>query len=284
MSLDETWFSEPCNAGGSAISFKIKKKLHEEQSEYQKLEVFETEKFGRLMVIDGFIMLTQRDNFLYHEMMSHPCLFTHPNPEKVLIIGGGDCGTAKEVLKHDSVKVLHQVEIDERVTRIAEVYFPELCESNSDPRAEFHFVDGIKWVEDAESGFYDVIIIDSTDPIGPAEGLFSLPFYQQCFKALGRNGILVQQSESPLIHMSILKNMHHDMRGAGFIDSATLFFPQSCYPTGWWSATMCCKDNTLSDFREQDADSKSFDTQYYNAKVHQAALCAPEFFYKALAL
>lgn len=279
MSLDETWFTEVCESDGSAFSLKIKQRLHEEQSEFQKIEIYETEKFGNLMVIDGCTMVSTRDNFVYHEMMSHPVLYAHPDPKRVLIIGGGDCGTLREVLKHPNVEMVHQIDIDERVTRLSEIYFPELCESNDDPRAELMFIDGIKWVNDAAENSYDIIIIDSTDPVGPAEGLFSRKFYSQCFRILGENGLVVQQSESPLLHMDIIRGMYEEIREAGFIDSATLFFPQCIYPSGWWSATMACKDNVLSGFRQQDAENKSFKTEYYNAAVHQAALAAPEFFY-----
>lgn len=282
MSLDTHWFTETCEEGGSAFSLKISRKLHEEQSPYQRIEIFETEKFGNLMVIDGFVMLTGRDNFLYHEMMSHPALFTHPQPKRVVIIGGGDCGTLREVLRHDSIEHALQVEIDERVTRISEKYFPELCESNNDPRAEFYFGDGIRWMAEAAPGSVDVVIVDSTDPIGPAKGLFTEAFYRDCFNAMGEHGVLVQQSESPLYHMRILKPMHAAMRAAGFDDTASLFYPQPVYPSGWWTATMAVKGGTPHEFREQAAVSKPFETVYYNAGLHRGALAMPEFFRKAL--
>ncbi len=279
MSLDENWYTEIVRDSGSAFSLKVREKLHDEKSAYQRIEIFETEHFGNLMTIDGLVMLTQRDNFIYHEMITHPALFSHPNPKRVLIIGGGDCGTLREVLKHPGVDAAHQVEIDERVTRVAEQFFPELCESNNDPRAELHFTDGIKWVHDAADSSYDVIIVDSTDPVGPAEGLFARPFFEQCLRALGPGGIVIQQSESPLFHMSILKGMYKAIREAGFLDVATLFFPQCSYPSGWWSTTMACKDNPLTGFREEDAQDKPFVTRYYNAAMHRSALTAPEFFY-----
>jgi len=277
MTLDSHWFTEVCEEGGSAFSLKIKRKLHEEQSEYQRIEIFETEKFGNLMVIDGFVMLSSRDNFLYHEMMSHPALFTHPDPKRVVIIGGGDCGTLQQVLRHDSVTSALQVEIDERVTRLAEQYFPELCENNSDPRAHFLFGDGIRWMKEADAGSVDVIIVDSTDPIGPAKGLFTEDFYRDCHRALGEAGVLVQQSESPMYHMDILGDMHAAMRAAGFDTTRTLHYPQPVYPSGWWSATMACKGVRPEDFRADAAAARGFSTRYYNADIHRAALAQPEF-------
>jgi len=282
MTLDKSWFTEVCDEGGSAFSLKIKEKLHEEQTPYQRIEIYDTEHFGKLMVIDGFVMLTDRDNFIYHEMMSHPALFTHPNPRSVVVIGGGDCGTVREVLKHPEVRDVWQVEIDERVTRLSERYFPELCESNDDPRAHFYFGDGIKWMADAEPDSLDVVIIDSTDPIGPAKGLFTEEFYRNTRRALRSEGILVQQSESPMYHMNLIKEIHQAMRGAGFLDVLTMHFPQPVYPSGWWTATLACKDLPVTGFREADAEQKAFPTRYYNAAIHRSATVAPQFFYEQL--
>ncbi len=276
MINDSQWFTEVDRQHGSAFSLRLKKKLHEEQTPYQRIEIYETEHFGTLMVIDGCTMVSDEDNFLYHEMMTHPALFTHPKPETVWIIGGGDCGSLKEVLKHGEVKKAVQIEIDERVTRLAEEYFPELCEANGDPRAEFLFSDGIQWVNHAPAGSVDVIIVDSTDPVGPAEGLFNEAFYRQCHRCLGGNGILVQQSESPLFHQALLQSMQKTMRAAGFAEIQTLTFPQCIYPSGWWSATLAGKE-TLSGLREEAARNRPFSTRYYNAEIHKGALATPEF-------
>lgn len=277
------WFTEELTGAETAFSLKIKQKLHEEQSQFQFIEIYETEGFGNLMVIDGCTMVSTRDNFYYHEMMSHSVLFTHPDPKRVWIIGGGDCGTLKEVLKHPSVERVVQIDIDERVTRLAEKYFPELCESNNDPRADLKFIDGIKWVKDAKPGSVDIIIVDSTDPVGPAEGLFGAAFYQDCFNCLSDNGIVMQQSESPLLHLKLLGEMRDAMGSAGLSHQQTLFFPQCIYPSGWWSATMAAKSD-ISKFRAQDSADKNFDTNYYNVDIHQAALAQPEFFKKAFKL
>jgi spermidine synthase len=277
------WFTEELPGAETAFSLKIKKKLHEEQSEFQFLEIYETEGFGNLMVIDGCTMVSTRDNFFYHEMISHPGMFTHPNPKKVWIIGGGDCGTLREVLKHPGVEQAVQIDIDERVTRLSEIYFPELCESNNDPRADLKFIDGIKWVKDAAPNSVDIIIVDSTDPVGPAEGLFSAAFYRDCFNCLTEHGMVIQQSESALLHLKLIGEMRDAMSSAGLSHLQTLFFPQCIYPSGWWSATIASK-SSLAQFREQDASNKNFATTYYNVDIHRAALAQPEFFKKAFNL
>jgi len=278
MTLDNSWYTEQWAEQGSAISLKIRCKLHDEQSPYQRIEIWETERFGRLMTLDGLVMVTGRDNFIYHEMMSHPALFTHPEPRRVLIIGGGDCGTLREVLRHPEVRLAEQVELDEQVTRVAEQFFPELCEANGDPRARLHFVDGIRWVAEAKPNSYDVIIVDSTDPVGPAAGLFSEAFYRDCQRALGPQGVLVGQSESPLFHPDLIRHMQASMRAAGFTASATLHFPQCTYPSGWWSATLASKTGVPAEIiRREAARKKSFPTRYYNLDIHQAALVLPEF-------
>jgi spermidine synthase len=281
MTLDHNWFTE--TGSEAAFSMPISAKLHSEQTPYQKLEIYQTTTFGKLMVLDNCIMLTDRDNFIYHEMMSHPALFSHAAPRRVVIIGGGDCGTLREVLKHKGVEHVLQVELDERVTRVAEHYFPELCDANHDPSAEFFFGDGIRWMKETAPGSVDVIIVDSTDPVGPAEGLFSEDFYRDCHRALGVGGIIVQQSESPLYHFDkVIKAMHRAMRGAGFSDTRTLHYPQCVYPSGWWSSTLGSKDGTISFAREADARAAAFPTRYYHADLHQACFVLPRFMREGL--
>ncbi len=276
------WFTEAHEASGSSIGFRVEKQLHAEKTPYQSIEIYQTTDWGHLMVIDGCVMLTSRDNFLYHEMMTHPALFTHSLAKRVVIIGGGDCGTLREVLRHDQVESVVQVDIDERVTRLSEKYFPELCESNGDPRAELRFDDGIRYMAEQQADSLDLVIIDSTDPVGPAEGLFNTAFHESCFRALRHGGILVQQSESPLLHIELIRALRHSMREAGFHSARTLTFPQPCYPSGWWSCTLSRKGGELNDFRERAAAIKTFDTRYYSAEVHRAALALPPFMNEAL--
>ena len=277
------WVSDTWEELGTAFSLKVTAKLHEEQSPFQKIEVYETTGFGRLMTIDGIVMLTDRDNFHYHEMLAHPALYSHPAPRRVVIIGGGDCGTLREVLKHPEVESVVQIDIDERVTRVAEQYFPALCESNADPRADLQFIDGIRWMADAEPESVDIIIVDSTDPVGPAEGLFNAAFYASCLKALRPGGIVVQQSEAPFLQLPWLLDIRHALRDAGFQSLKTITFPQPVYPSGFYSATLAGKDHDLAHFREAEARAKPFATEYYNADIHQAAAVLPEYLKRAFA-
>ncbi len=280
---DTTWQYENFERTGSAIGYRIVRKLDEVQSPFQKIEIYQSTDWGKLMVIDGAMMLTTRDNFLYHEMMSHPALFTHAEPKRVVIIGGGDCGTLREVLNHPGVESVTQCDIDEQVTRMAEKHFPELCESNADPRAELLFDDGVAYMANCAPGSVEVVIVDSTDPVGPAEGLFNQAFFESCFRALKDDGLLVQQSESPLALLDLIKDMRAEMGKAGFASFKTLPFPQPCYPTGWWSVTVAAKPAGFGfGFREADAQAKPFATKYYTAHLHTGVLVAPPFVAEAL--
>lgn len=279
MSLSEDWFTEIYEPAECAFSLRAEK-LHEEDTPYQHIAIYQSKRYGRVMVIDNCFMLTSLDNFIYHEMMTHPALCLHPDPEQVLIIGGGDCGSLREVLRHDAVKGAVQVDIDERVTRLAEIHFPELCESNADPRAQLLFADGIDYVRRANDESLDIIIVDSTDPVGPAEGLFREPFYRDCLRALKPHGLLVQQSESPLLHAeSIITPMHRTMRAAGFSDTASLQFPLSSYPSGWWTATMASKDARI----DISANRTVSGTRYFNDGIFRSCFSLPTFLSKTLA-
>jgi len=287
MGLDDAnWFIEVCSESGSAFALELGPggRLHRERSDYQTIEVYDTTWFGRAMVIDGFLMLAERDNFLYHEMLAHPVLFSHADPRRVLIVGGGDCGTLREVCKHPGVEAVTQVDIDERVTRVAEEYFPALCAANGDARVRLAFDDGIQWVHDTGDDSLDVIIVDSTDPIGPGEALFTQDFYSECHRALAPGGLIVQQSESPLAHMAaIIGPMYRKLSGAGFGPATSFHFPQPIYPTGWWTATAARIDGEVTFERAADAEALAFHTEYYTADIHRGALAQPAFMQRALA-
>ena len=276
--LDQSkWFTEVSERDGSAFSLRINKKLEEKQSPFQKVEMYETTDFGNLMIIDGCTMVSSRENFFYHEMISHPALLAHPNPKNVVIIGGGDCGTLREVLKHPDVESVIQIDIDEVVTQMSLKYFPELCESNQNPRATVMFDDGIKYMRELPNDSIDIVIVDGTDPVGPGEGLFNHAFYTNCLKALRSGGIMVQQSESPLTHMPLLVEMRDAMTEVGFADLQTLPFPQPIYPSGLWSVTLARKGEVFAGFRESDAAKIAKHSEYYNSGIHHGALATPNY-------
>ncbi|MBK1734198.1 spermidine synthase [Halorhodospira abdelmalekii] len=275
--MGEKWFIEKIEHDGVAFSLAVTEKLHEEQSAYQRIEVYQTREWGRLLVLDGCVMLTERDEFFYHEMMSHPALFAHRDPRRVAIIGGGDCGILREVLRHEQVEHAIQVEIDERVTRVSERFFPELCNANNDARAELRFTDGVEWIGAIPPESLDLLIVDSTDPVGPAADLFTCNFLRAARQALTPGGIVVQQSESPLLHRdSVIAPLQRAASEAGFDGVHTLTFPMPSYPSGWWSATLIVNGGDPRNFRESDAAAKAFPTRYYNAEIHRAALATPE--------
>lgn len=283
MALDDNWFTEAFDKTGTAFSLKLGEHVHGEQTPFQRIDIYRTETFGMLMTIDGCTMVSTLDNFLYHEMMAHPVLNAHPAPKRVAIIGGGDCGTLREVLKHPEVEHAVQVEIDERVTRLSEQYFPELCSANHDPRAELFFGDGIQWMKDVEPESLDVVIIDSTDPVGVAEGLFGKRFYIDVLRALKPDGLLAQQSESPLLQLDLIGEMHAAMREVGFAQTHLLHFPQPIYPGGWWSATLAGKSAQPLAARLDEAALAALDTRYYNADMHRAGFALPNYLKAALA-
>lgn len=265
----------------TGLTIGLKRLLFSEQTDYQLVEVYETDTWGNLMTIDGMVMLSEKDEFVYHEMLSHPVMFAHPNPEKVLIIGGGDGGTAREVMKHTSVKHVDMVEIDEAVVRASKQFLPEVG-AWDDPRLHVRFEDGIAFVKNATAE-YDVIIIDGSDPVGPAEGLFEKDFYKFCFDALKNDGVLAAQTESPWVteyHPSIKKVF--DALNQVFSKSAMYLGYIPLYPAGMWSFAFASKgiapqDEAVLQRVEKGLASFGNGLKYYNKDVHQGAFALPNF-------
>ncbi|MBW6514775.1 MAG: polyamine aminopropyltransferase [Candidatus Syntrophosphaera sp.] len=260
------------------LCFEVSEVLRSEASPYQQIEIVQTPSFGKVMLLDGVLMLTERDEFVYHEMLAHPALFTHPDPRSVLIIGGGDCGTIKRVLEHKSVRRVVQVELDELVTRVAAEYFPFPALARNDTRAELVFADGIAWVRETTEQF-DVILIDSTDPVGPAEGLFRRPFFADCHRALAAGGILCLQSESPWIESlrKVIREMHHDLASLFPIVKAYGAAIQT-YQAGLWLFQLASKlHDPLAPEIAARIDTAGLDTRYYHKDLHYGAFILPKF-------
>lgn len=266
----------------SALCIEAQSCLWQQDTPYQKIWVLETQGWGKVLVLDDVLQLTERDNFIYHEMMVHPALFIHPAPKRVAIAGGGDCGVLTEVLKHAEVEEALLIELDEEVTKVCQRFFPELTACLADPRASCLFGDAIAFMEQSVSGRLDAILVDSTDPIGQAARLFGKDFYRACFEALASPGVLAVQSESPLFHLDLLKSIRKNMREAGFPDVATLSFPQPTYPSGWFSVTLAAKGISLRSLRQGALEKKTFPTRYYCREIHDASFALPAFAAEAL--
>ncbi len=270
MSDAHFWFTEYQNDNLS-IGLRIKQIIHSEKTDFQTLDVVETVEYGRLLVLDGCVMTTDKDEFVYHEMLSHVPMHTHPNPKKVLVVGGGDGGVIREIIKHPSVEKAVLAEIDGRVIEASKTYFPHIASGLSDPRVDVQVTDGIKYVEDHPNEF-DIILIDSTDPIGPAVGLFAKDFYQSVHRALKDDGIMVAQTESPFANAKLIRSVYKDVSEVFPQTHLYLAFVPT-YPTGMWSFTMGSKKhdpNAVTDCRVSG-------TKYYTNAVHKGSLALPPF-------
>lgn len=257
------------------LSVRVTKTLHHEKTDFQELAIVETPQWGRLLVLDGFFQTNDVDEFVYHEMGAHVPLFTHPNPKKVLVVGGGDGGMVREAAKHPGVEHIDLVEIDGRVIETSKQYFPNIASAlTGNPKVHVHVEDGIKWVKDREAE-YDVIIIDSSEPIGPGIGLFTPEFYASVYRALTGDGVMVAQSESPWTNAEVIKMAFGGVsRSFPITRLYTLAVPT--YPTGLWSFTLGSKkhDPLLA---EPEARFGDMTTKYYTPAVHHAAFQLPRF-------
>jgi spermidine synthase len=268
----ELWFTEK-QTPDLGLSCRITKTLHVEQTEYQQLAVVDTVQYGRMLVLDGMVMTTEVDEFVYHEMISHIALNTHPDPKRVLVVGGGDGGAIREILKHDSVQEAVLAEIDRRVVEVSRLYLPAIAGALTNPRVTLAIGDGVEHVRQHQ-GSYDVILIDSTEPIGPAVGLFSRQFYEDVYKALTPDGIMVAQSESPFLNQDVIRMIHSNL--AGVFPLKYLYLAGiPTYPSGLWSFTIASKK---WDPLQADLTGKSeLKTKYYTPQVHFGAFKLPRF-------
>lgn len=270
--MNDFWFYEN-HTQGYEVRWKITDILHNEKSAFQQISIMETLEFGRVMILDGALQVSEKDEFIYHEMIVHVPINTHPKPEKVLIIGGGDGGTLREVLKHQRVKKVDILEIDRRVVELSQQYFPDLASSFNNPRAKVHFDDGVKFMASCHDQ-YDLIIVDSSDPVGPAIQLFSKEFYQNTFAALHSDGLLVVQSESPVFYPETFVNSYKNIK-AIYKNAYVYLSAIPTYVSGPWSFTIGSKRFNpliLSSDREQLNGLK-----YYNDKAHEAAFALPQY-------
>lgn len=271
----ELWFTEN-HTESIRFSIKVKRHLVSEQSEFQKIDILESEELGRILVLDGFLMLTEKDEYIYHEMITHVPISVNPGIKKVLVIGGGDGGAVRELCRFKGVEHIDLVEIDRRVVELCREYLPFTAGSLGDERVHIHFEDGLKFVRRKENE-YDLIIVDSTDPFGPGEGLFTKEFYGNCYKALNESGILVNQHESTFYdeYAHAMKRAHERIKS--FFPIALVYQAHiPTYPSGQWLFGFASKK--LHPVDNQNADwwvEQGLRTKYYNRFVHSGCFALP---------
>ncbi len=252
--------------------------IFEKQSEFQKTEVFNSRAFGKVLTLDGLMMVTEKDEFFYHEMIVHIPMLTHPNPKNILVIGGGDGGTVRELLKYDSVEHIDMVEIDEVVIEASKKYFPTVSCGLDDKRVSVLVQDAIEFIKDKKD-CYDVVLIDSTDPIGPGVGLFNEGFYNNVKRALKKGGIVTPQTEGPFAQSENMKKTYELLRKV-FKNVAPYCSPMPTYPGGYWSWGFCSDDIQAPsiDFKaDKRADIISKTCKLYNPSLHGAVFQVPNF-------
>ncbi|MDF9409556.1 MAG: Spermidine synthase [Pelotomaculum sp. PtaB.Bin013] len=273
----DLWFEE-YQTKDMVISCRVLRTLHQEKTPFQELAVLDTVEFGRMLVLDDVIQTTIKDEFVYHEMITHVALNTHAKPVKVLIIGGGDGGAVREVVKHQSVEKVVLCEIDGAVVEASKKYLPEISCALENNKAEIVIDDGIKHVRNNKNT-YDIIIIDSTDPVGPAEGLFSAAFYKDIFDSLNEEGIFVAQTESPFFNDSLVQRIFKDV--SGIFPLTRLFLANvPSYPGGLWTFTMGSKKYDPLDVDIEKIESMN--TKYYSPAIHRSCFILPPFVKKLL--
>ena len=273
----ELWYTEE-QTDNVRFSMKVKEHLFTGQSDFQKVDVIDTYDFGKVLTIDGLVMVTEKDEFIYHDMITHVAMSTNPEIKRVLVIGAGDGGTVRELTRYKSIEHIDMVEIDELVVRVSKEFLPITASKLDDSRVNLYFEDGIKFVEDKVNE-YDLIIVDSTDPIGPGEGLFTREFYRNCYKALTDKGILINQNESPYYEGNA-KEM------ARAVNKLSEIFPifevyqyhMPTYPSGHWLFGFSSKKlHPIDDFDSKKWESLGIKTKYYNTDIHKGAFALPTY-------
>nr|CAD1831720.1 unnamed protein product [Ananas comosus var. bracteatus] len=280
------WFSEISPMWpGEAHSLKVEKVLFQGKSDYQNVLVFQSSTYGKVLVLDGVIQVTERDECAYQEMITHLSLCSIPDPKKILVIGGGDGGVLREVSRYSSVEQIDICEIDKMVVDVSKQFFPHLAIGFEDPRVNLHIGDGVAFMKSLPEGTYDAVIVDSSDPIGPAQELFEKPFFESVARALRPGGVVCTQAESIWLHMHIIEDIVSVCRQVfkGSVNYAWTTVPT--YPSGVIGFMLCSTEGPSVDFQhpvykieENDESNKSKGPlKFYNSEIHSAAFCLPSF-------
>lgn len=271
--MAEFWVTEAMNGFGMTV--QVKREICKRQSKFQKIELYETGKLGKLLLLDGIIQLTNFDEFAYHEMLANLPFYAHQNPRRALVIGGGDGGVLRELGKHPELETIDLCEIDEEVILVAREFLPEIACGFEDPRVAVHIADGSEFIREKEA-FYDLIIVDSTDPGGPGTPLFGEEFYRNMKRALRPGGVIATQAESPYLLPEIVARLHHAAR-ANFhsVGYASILVPT--YPTGTIGACVAGDIDDVTRPTRQVSPELAAKLRYYNAEIHSAAFQNPNF-------
>ncbi|MDD6795068.1 MAG: polyamine aminopropyltransferase [Clostridiaceae bacterium] len=273
----DLWYTEE-HSKDVRFSIKVNKQIFTKESKFQRIDILESEEFGRILTLDGLIMVTEKDEFIYHEMITHVPMAVNPNIKKVLVIGGGDGGCVRELTRYKTIEVIHMVEIDADVVEACKEYMPSTACKFNDERVKIFYEDGLRFVRRKENE-YDLIIVDSTDPFGPGEGLFTKEFYGNCYKALTDSGILVNQHESDYYndYAKSMKRAHKRIQEVFPIcEIYQAHIPT--YPSGHWLFGFASKKfDPLRDFKEEEWNKLNLQTKYYNTKLHRGAFALPNY-------
>lgn len=268
----EMWFTEK-QTETFGIMAKVKETLVREQTLYQDLAIIDTEQFGRMLTLDGMVMTTVKDEFVYHEMVAHPALFTHPNPRRVLVVGGGDGGVIRETLKHPQVEKAVLVDIDGKVIEYSKKYLPEIAGWLDDPRVEVIVNDGYMHIHEHKNE-YDVVMVDSTEPVGPAVQLFERGFYAAIYDSLTEDGLFVAQTDNPWFKADLIRNVQRDV--SEIFPITRLYWANiPTYPSGLWTFTIGSKKH--DPLKTDISQIPDIETRYYTPQLHHAAFVLPRF-------
>lgn len=270
-------FYKEITPAGFGIAIKVKEVLFSEQSPFQKVEIIDTDSaLGKILTLDDLMMTTEGDEYFYHEMIAHIPMMNHKEPKSVLVIGGGDGGTVREVLKHNTVEKVVLCEIDRMVIDACKKYLPTIAGKLEDPRVEILVQDAIEYIKTKENEF-DIVLIDSTDPMGPGEGLFTEEFYTNVKKSLKKGGIVAAQSESPVVNKEEIKKMYNLLKKV-FPITSTYSSPIPTYPGGYWAWAFCSEEvKPLSYIDEKRCEEITKTCKVYNKEYHQARFALPNF-------
>ncbi|MBE6034374.1 polyamine aminopropyltransferase [Aminipila sp.] len=273
----ELWYTEE-HSPNTRFSIKVKKQLYSEQSPFQRIDVFEAEEFGRFLTLDGLMMVTEKDEFIYHDMIVHIPMATNPDIKKVLVIGAGDGGTVRELSRYSGIETIDMVEIDKMVVDISRKFLQKTACCLDDQRVNLFYEDGLKFVRDKVE-CYDLIIVDSTDPVGPGEGLFTKEFYGNCYKALTKNGIMVNQHECPYYDTFAHSMKRAHKRISELFPIVKVYQAHiPTYPSGHWLFGFASKAlDPIRDFNEERWNSLKLTTKYYNTELHVGCFAIPNY-------